>query len=587
MLTHLNIRNFAIIEQVDLELASGMTVLTGETGAGKSILGDALSLALGDRSSGNMVRFGADRAEIVAEFDADEFPAVNQWLVEHELDQPDGTCMLKRSISSDGRSRAFVNGRPVPVQILRELGDMLVDIHGQHAHQSLMRRQTQRQLLDEHADHGHLLHDLSHLHQRWQQIARDMRHLGGSRSDRDAQIELLRYQVGELQALALGDGEVATLDEEHARLSNAGRLIEGALRAAQLLDAEDTLSTLTSLGGANHELEGLLAYDDNLRSIQELVETAVIHVKEASGELRHYLDGIELDPERLQWVESRIDTIHQLARKHRVPPTELPELLVRLETELADLAHGEEHLQALETEREALLVRYREQAAALHESREQAARTLAEAVTRNMQELGMPGGRFAVRVEAAHDEPPSPGGMDRVEFVVAANPGQPLKPLTQVASGGELSRISLAIQVIGAGSSGVPTLIFDEVDVGIGGRVAEMVGQQLRKLGEVRQVLCITHLPQVASQGQNHLQVRKKTREDATFTQIDPLRENDRIEEIARMLGGLEITQQTRAHAREMIERARADAHAREVKGKRLKVKGQESSTVIQPASPP
>jgi DNA repair protein RecN (Recombination protein N) len=558
MLTHLDIRNYAIIEHIDLELGPGMTVLTGETGAGKSILGDALSLALGERGSGNLVRLGEEKAEIVAEFDVNRLPQVRDWLVAQDLDQPDSTCILRRSIGADGRSRAFLNGRPVPVQSLRQLGEILVDIHGQHAHQSLLRRDSQRQLLDEHAGHGPILDELANLQRRWQQVARETQALGGPQTERDAQAELLRYQVQELRALALADGEVAALDEEHGRLANAGRLLEGVQRSAYWLDGEETGSAHALLGDARREVEELAGYDESLRDILDLLETAVINAQEAAAELRHYADGVDLDPERLQWVEGRIDAIHRLARKHRVPPAELPEHLARLEAELSDLERGEERLQALEAERDSVLERYREQAGALHDSRERAAQDLAESVTRNVQELGMPGGQFAIGIRAQPDAPPSPKGTDEVEFLVAANPGQPLQPLSHVASGGELSRISLAIQVTGARGSGVPTLVFDEVDVGIGGRVAEIVGQHLRKLGETRQVLCITHLPQVASQGTHHLQVRKQTRDDNTVTHIDALLGEGRIEEIARMLGGLEITRQTLAHAKEMIERAQA-----------------------------
>jgi DNA repair protein RecN (Recombination protein N) len=558
MLTHLDIRNYAIIEHIELELGPGMTVLTGETGAGKSILGDALSLVLGERGSGNLVRVGEEKAEIVAEFDVRRLPQVQDWLVAQDLDPTDFTCILRRSIGADGRSRAFLNGRPVPVQSLRELGEILVDIHGQHVHQSLLRRDSQRELLDGYAGHGPILDELAHLHRRWQQIAREMQALGGPQAEREAQAELLRYQVQELHALALADGEVAALDEEHGRLANAGRLLEGVQRSAYRLDGEEAGGAQVLLQDARREVEELVGYDGSLHGVLELLETAVIHAQEAAAELRRYADSVDLDPERLQWVEGRIDAVHRLARKHRVPPTELPDHLARLEAELSDLERREERLQALKAERDSVLARYRERAGVLHGSRDRAAQALAGSVTNNMQELGMRGGQFAIRVQAPPDAPPSPKGTDEVEFLVAANPGQPLLPLSQVASGGELSRISLAIQVTGARGSGVPTLVFDEVDVGIGGRVAEIVGQQLRRLGETRQVLCITHLPQVASQGAHHLQVRKHTQDDNTVTHIDALLGEGRVEEIARMLGGVEITRQTLAHAKEMIDRAQA-----------------------------
>jgi len=558
MLTHLDIRDFAIIDHISLALRPGMTVLTGETGAGKSILGDALGLALGERGAGSVVRAGASRAELIAEFDTAALPAVRAWLAAHALEQPDQECILRRSVSPDGRSRAFINGRPVPLQSLRELGDMLVDIHGQHAHQSLLRRDAQRDILDAYAGHAAPLDALRQLHRRWQQVQGELASMGGSGSERQAEEELLRYQVEELRRLALGDGEVAALDEEHVRLSNAGRLLEGAQRTLHTLDADEGAAVLPQLEAVRRELEALMAFDEGLGPARELVETAAIQAREAAAELSHYAEGVELDPQRLDWVEQRIAEIHQLARKHRIEPVDLPEHLSRLEDTLRALEHGDERRRELEAAQAQTLATYREQAGALHEARRAAARALAEAIATNMHVLGMPGGRFEIAVDEDPDAQPSPWGTDRVEFLVSANPGQPLQPLAKVASGGELSRISLAIQVIGARGNGVPTLVFDEVDVGIGGGVAEIVGQQLRRLGETRQVLCITHLPQVASQGANHLQARKQTREDMTITHIDLLRGEHRVEEIARMLGGIEITAQTLAHAREMIERSQA-----------------------------
>jgi len=558
MLTHLDIRDFAIIDHISLELRPGMTVLTGETGAGKSILGDALGLTLGERGAGSVVRAGASRAELIAEFDTTALPTVRAWLAGQSLEQPDQECILRRSVSPDGRSRAFINGRPVPLQSLRELGDMLVDIHGQHAHQSLLRRDAQRDILDAYAGHAAPLEALRQLYRRWQQVQRELASLGGSRSEQQAEEELLRYQVEELRGLALEDGEVATLDEEHVRLSNAGRLLQGAQRALHTLDADEGAAVLPLLEAVRRDLEALIAFDEGLGPARELLETAAIQTREAAAELSRYAEGVDLDPQRLDWVEQRIAEIHQLARKHRIEPVDLPEHLSRLEVALRTLQHGDERRRELEAAQAQTLATYREQASALHDARTVAATALAEAVTTNMHGLGMPGGRFDIGVDQDPDALPSPFGTDLVEFLVSANPGQPLQPLAKVASGGELSRISLAIQVIGARGSGVPTLVFDEVDVGIGGGVAEIVGQQLRRLGETRQVLCITHLPQVASQGVNHLQARKQTREDMTITHIDSLLGEHRVEEIARMLGGIEITAQTLAHAREMIERSQA-----------------------------
>ena len=559
MLIHLDIHDLAIIDHVALELRPGMTVLTGETGAGKSILGDALSLALGERGSGNLVRAGAERAEVTAEFDTSSLPAVHHWLVAQELDQPDHECMLRRSLSADGRSRAYINGRPVPLQNLRELGGLLVDIHGQHAHQSLLRRDVQRQVLDEYAGHEAHLNALGQIHRRWQEIQREKSALGGSQAERQAELDLLRYQVAELQALSLSESEIQTLDEEHARLSNAGRLLEGSQRALHGLAADEGNTVLSRLEAIHRELAGLRNVDETVAPIAELVETAAIQTREAAAELRHYAEAVDLDPQRLQQVERRIAEIHEVARKHRLPPEELPQQLASLERELAHIERGDERRRELEDDERELVTTYRTRAQELHESRAAAAAKLGQAVTDNIRGLGMPGGQFSIQVDSDDRDQPSPSGMDQVEFLVSTNPGQPFRPMSKIASGGELSRISLAIQVIGARGSGVPTLVFDEVDVGIGGGVAEIVGQQLKRLGQTRQVLCITHLPQVASQGNNHLQVRKQTREDMTFTHIDSLLGETRIEEIARMLGGIEITTHTMAHAREMIERGQGE----------------------------
>ena len=558
MLTHLSITDFAIVDQVALELRAGMTVLTGETGAGKSILGDALSLVLGERGSAGLVRAGAERAEVNAEFDVGELLFVQDWLTEHELERPDCECILRRSISNDGRSRAYINGRPVPLQILREIGSLLVDIHGQHAHQSLLRRDVQRRILDEYAGHERRIEDIQRIHRRWQQVQREKADLGGPDEQRQAALELLRYQLAELHTLSLSDGELQRLDDEHARLSNAGRLLEGCQRALHGLSAEEDDSALSRIEAVRRELDTLRTLDETIGPILELVDSAAIQLREGAAELRHYAETVDLDPASLQQVEERIAEIHQIARKHRLPPEELPGLLARLQREADLMARGDERRQELEAEARELVTTYDELARKLHQSRVDAAARLANTVGENMRDLGMPGGKFSIQVECNDSGEPAPTGMDRVEFLVSANPGQPPKAMSQVASGGELSRISLAIQVIGARGSGVPTLVFDEVDVGIGGGTAEVVGKQLKQLGRTRQVLCITHLPQVACQGSHHLQVRKHTRQDMTFTRVDSLAGDTRVQEVARMLGGLEITTHTLAHAREMIERGQA-----------------------------
>ncbi len=559
MLRHLAIRNFALVEQLELEFAPGMTVLTGETGAGKSILLDALGLVLGDRADSTAVRVGSDRAEISATFEIAGLSQVRAWLAERELDMQD-ECILRRTVSADGGSRGYINGQPAPVQSLRELGEQLVDIHGQHAHQSLLKREIQRQLLDAYADHADLLTQVESAYRRWRTAALELERLRGIRADREARLDMLRYQIGELEALGLGVDELQGLEEEHGRLANASRLLEGAQRVVDLLYDGEEMAVAALLGRGLTELHELEALDHHLAASCELLEAAAIQTKEAVSELRHYLDRADLDPARLDQVEQRLAAVHDLARKHRCDSNELPALLERLTTELAELEQAETRLDQLEQEITRALADYRKLAVQLGDGRRQAAARLAREVVANMAELGMSGGAFEISLAPLESDEPAPHGMERVEMLVTANPGQPLKPLAKVASGGELSRISLAIQVITAAQGMIPTLVFDEVDVGIGGGVAEMVGRKLRGLGSERQVLCVTHQPQVAAQGHQHLRVSKRSVDAETRTDVAALDAAERIEEIARMLGGMKITDQTLAHAREMLDLSHAPA---------------------------
>lgn len=556
MLTHIHIRDFAIIEQVELNLSAGTTVLTGETGAGKSILVDALELALGARGDNRVVRHGCKRAEISAGFDVGGVAEAAAWLDEHDLDA-DGECVLRRVVGDDGRSRAYINGRPVPVQLLRELGDHLVDIHGQHEHQSLLKRTMQRRLLDDFAGHGELLAGVAEACGRWHTLEQELAELSQAATDRNARLDLLRYQVGELQALELGADEWIELDAERGRLVNANRLLEGSRQALDALYEADEGAAFSLITHAAGELEQLQPYDTALAPITELLSGAGIQIQEAASELRRYLGRVELDPERLAWVEQRLASIQELARKHRVAPEELPGCLARLEREFAGLERADSRLEKLREEIQSAAEHYQTLAAQLGAGRRHAAAKFAALVTAHMQELGMPGGRFGAVIEPRADGRFSVAGMERVEFQVSANPGQPLQPLNKVASGGELSRISLAIQVVTAQNSRrVPTLIFDEVDVGIGGGVAEIVGRQLRRLGQTNQVLCITHLPQVAALAHHHLRVTKTAGKTTARTSLQRLSNGERRDEVARMLGGVKITEQTLAHAQEMVERA-------------------------------
>jgi len=557
MLNHIRIRDFAIIDELEVNLAAGMSVLTGETGAGKSILIDALGLALGDRADAGVVRVNCKRAEIAASFNIENLPNVTTWLEENDLDDGDD-CLIRRTIAAEGRSKGFINGSPVPMQSLRALGELLIDIHGQHEHQSLLRNDEQRRLLDDFAGHADLLNSLKNNYQAWHEANAEYERLSAAAQDRDAQLDLLRYQVNELDTLNPQPGEYDLINTEHARLANVSRLqTTGHQLLESLEDNEDTAAS-SVIARAITELDELRDVDSQLGELSDSLNGALAEVQEAVSGLRSYLGGIDADPARLQEVETRIGTLLEFARKHHIKPDALPDKHQQLKDELDGLEHAETRLEGMQEDIAAKLAEYNKLAKKLSDSRKKQAATLSKRVTEHMQELGMPGGQFVIDLEARDSATPYALGMERVVFTVSANPGQPAKPLSKVASGGELSRISLAIQVVLANDVHIPTLIFDEVDVGIGGGVAEIVGARLRTLADNRQVLCVTHLPQVAAQAHNHMQVSKTRSKESTGTSIQTLDEASRGQEIARMLGGVEITKQTLAHAEEMIERAKA-----------------------------
>jgi DNA repair protein RecN (Recombination protein N) len=555
MLSHIHIRNFAIVDEIDVELDDGMTALTGETGAGKSILVDALGLVLGDRADSGVIRHGCDRAEISAGFETGSHPAVSAWLAERELDM-DGECQLRRVINRGGRTRGYINGQPAPMQSLRELGEMLVDIHGQHEHQSLLRSSVQRQLLDDFGGHSALLSKVAGLYGEWLATREELDAVISDDTERDARLDLLRYQLQELDTLGLTAEDIRNIDEEHSRLANAGQLLETCQLGLARLDADDGNTAYSLINRTLEELTELAVLDSRLGDSTRLLSDASILLQECIDSLRHYTDRLELDPGRLQWLEERIGILHDLARKHRCPAEELPAVEQALRRELDNIEHADQHREALQARLEELEARYTDSARQLSGARKKAAVKFGREITRAMQTLGMAGGVFEVAVAARSNKSFSAHGVDSIEFRVSANKGLPVQPLAKVASGGELSRISLSIQVISAGSDTTPTMIFDEVDSGIGGGVAEIVGQKLRALGADRQVLCVTHLPQVAALANHQMQVSKLAGEDTTHTRIRPLDDGERIDEIARMLGGVKITRQTREHAREMIEQA-------------------------------
>lgn len=552
MLVHLSVHNYAIVEHLDLELQGGMSVITGETGAGKSIMLDALGLALGDRADSGVVRPGADKADILASFDLTDIPEARSWLNERDLDT-DGPCILRRVITSEGRSRAYINGSPCPQGDLKALGELLIDIHSQHEHQSLLKPDTHRRLLDEYAGASDLARQVQLAAQRWKQTRSELERLSSNSDEQRARHQLLSYQLEELENLSLGDNELEQLEQEHKTLSNAEQLLGTCRQVLELCSESDAGNVLSALTASLNRLGAFSNQPGALSEATNLLASAQIQVEEAVGELNRFIDHFDADPQRQQQLEDRLDSIYSLARKHRVQPGDLGQLQQRLLDELESLNADDEAVEQLTDELAAYARHYQEKASELSQLRQAAASTLASAVEVEMQRLGMPGGRFNIQLIAQDSENLQPNGLEQIEFQVSANPGQPLKGLAKVASGGELSRISLAIQVITAQTSRIPTLVFDEVDVGIGGPTAEVVGQLLRRLGERGQVLTVTHLPQVAAQGHQHLFVHKQRGSEETRTAVATLDAEQRIEEVARMLGGLDLTDESLAHARKML----------------------------------
>ena len=553
MLRALSIRDYVIVERLDLELASGFTALTGETGAGKSILVDALGLALGGRADAAIVRAGASRAEVSADFDIDALPGVRDWLAAQDLDEGDGTCILRRTVDSGARSRGFVNGRPATAAQLRELGEMLVDIHGQHEHQLLLKRDRQRMLLDAFGGCEAAAREVVARYATWRKLA-DQRAArekaqGASARERD----LLAHEIRDLEALGFDARQWTEDQAEHRRLGHAQELIAAVTECADALDESDDSAT-ARLAHAAARLAHAAELDPALEEPRRDAETAGMHASEAAQSLRRYLQRLDVDPARLSQLDARIRAVMDAARRHRVEPAALPDALAERKARMAQLG-GEESLEKLREQEAQAEREYRVIAAGLSKSRRAAAKKLASEVTKTMQSLAMGGGRLEAVLEPL--ESPSAGGMEAVELRVAAHAGQELAPLAKVASGGELSRISLAVQVLLSGQASVPTLIFDEVDSGIGGGVAEVVGQLLAALSKHHQVLSVTHLAQVAVHARAQIRVAKQTRGNAALATVTPLAQDERVDEIARMLGGLKITEATRRHASEMLQGAR------------------------------
>lgn len=562
MLKHLFIRNFAIIDELELDFNSGMTALTGETGAGKSILLGALNLVLGDRADNDSIKQGNEFAEIVAEFDIHQLDDVSAWLVSQELNA-DEECILRRRISKDGRSRAYVNSTPVNLQIIRELAEMLIDIHGQHEHQSIMKSAVQRQLLDDYADHLPLLESVSNIFVELKLVEDQLHHLQQTSNEQNDRLDLLRFQTQELDTLALEEDEYQHLSEQHSRMANAEKISSTVQQAIHQLSDDEGSNAQSAVSNTIGSLSELGDIDKNLSPVTELLQEALIQIDESVSLLKNYYDNIDLDSSQLEKVEQRIQNILDLSRKHRIDPEQLQTLHLQLQKELDEIDHVDERLDELINQQKQLDESYINACEKLSKSRKTAATRLNKKITQSMQTLGMSGGKFVISI-VPETTKRSAFGHDQIDFTVTANTGQPCKPIARVASGGELARISLAIQMIIANNSKISSLIFDEVDSGVGGGIAEIVGQHLRILGSntsnntksANQVICITHLPQVASQAHHHLRVEKQTHKKQTTSQVVILDDEQRRQEIARMLSGVDITEQSLAHADEMLERA-------------------------------
>ncbi|MDP3295470.1 MAG: DNA repair protein RecN [Nevskia sp.] len=559
MLRSLHIRNLAIIESLSLDWSTGFTVLTGETGAGKSILIDALGLVIGLRADATLVRAGTDRAEVSAEFSVNDCAEAAAWLAERELlDAGSDDCTIRRIVHAEGRTRAFVNGSPISASELRELGERLVEIFGQGDSRSLLLSEAQRQALDDAGRHAEPLAAVAAAAQVLQRVERDIEQLRNAQSRDPAQLEYLRFQLQELDALGLNADELPALDAEHRRLANAGRLLDEGHGAQQQLYGGE-VSVYDQLSSALSALHGLIPLHEGFAEAEALTSGAQAQVREAADSLRRLIDRLDLDPERLAIVENRLTAIHDLARKHRLRAEELPARHQALQSELATLEDAGAALGRLEAQRKTALASYTASAATLTAARHKAASALAKAVTARVRELGMPNAEFVVAVEPLGRDKPTAHGVDLVRFDFSANPGQPPRPMSKVASGGELSRISLALQVSLLSEAGAATQIFDEVDAGIGGVTADVVGRQLRALGARRQVFCVTHLAQVAARGLDHFGIAKAVQDGQTFTRVQRLDAAARVGELSRMLGGDGSSGSTVNLAQELLARAAAD----------------------------
>ncbi|MGI9282041.1 MAG: DNA repair protein RecN [Endozoicomonas sp.] len=552
MLTQLSISNFAIVDQLDLDINSGMTVITGETGAGKSIMLDALGLATGDRTDSHCVRQGTDKAEIHASFDISQYAAAKEWLEEKELTSDD-ECILRRVITKEGRSRAYINGTLSPLADLRAIGELLIDIHGQHESQSLLKKNSHRLLLDDFSGTQKLACEVARIAHQFNQTHHELDRLTNNRKEQDERIQLLSYQLQELEQLSLQEGELEQLEKELKQLTHAESTLSVCHQINNICSDNEAGNILQQLAICMQRLGDLQIDHPAINNTVEMISSAQIQVEEAVGEINHFIDHFDEDPARMQEVDQRLSAIYDLARKHRVQPEELLVKQNTLSSELESIQFSDERAEEFQQKLTELKSDFQSKCEKLSKKRHSSARQLEKKVTKRLSLLGLPHGQFIIALTPTESNTLSPNGAEDIEFLVTTNPGQPPRALAKVASGGELSRISLAIQVITAQTSHIPSMVFDEVDVGIGGGTAEIVGSMLRELGERSQVLCVTHQPQVASQGHQHLHVSKKVRNAKTSTEIVGLKGERRIKEVARMLGGVEMTESTLNHAKEML----------------------------------
>lgn len=554
MLTQIHIHNLVTIHELHLDLMSGTTVITGETGAGKSIIIDAIELALGNRVTGNIVRPGQEKTDISICFDVSKLHFARAWLKNYDLDTENNECIIRRTITQDGRSRSYINGMPTTLQPLRELSELLIDIHGQHEHQCLLKSEKQREILDRYAGHFDLLDKVQTLAEEWHSIEQEITTLRKLTQERNSRSDFLKFQLRELEELQLQPDEFTTLDLEHKQLAHADELLQNINLALSCLVDNEESNALHPLNTALQALESVQRVDPKISTWIESLKSSLILISDVEDDLRRYLESVELDPVRLQAIEQRISSIFDLARKHKVAPQELYELQQKLSAEFSELETSDERLSTLTQQLQNIEKEYITYATQLTVSREKIAKKLEIEITNTIRTLALPHAQFRIALEKEKNQRLAPHGLEKILFQIKTNVEQDLHPLNKVVSGGELSRIGLAIHMATATQHTISTLIFDEVDVGIGGGTAEIVGKLLRHLGETHQILCITHQPQVAAQGHHHLFVQKIQQKTFTQTHIKMLPEPEKINELARMLGGVEITDKTLAHAKEMRE---------------------------------